>query len=228
MSTINIKENGRVVEKFELVSSTKRVIPKVVNKVQPRYKDGRYASYSVRPRATKKNNVPVITPYVRFEIKQLLHKALTTTVVTMLLLLALAVCVADSQGPTKVEAATEQPVVASPEPQKPLTIRQKIRNAFGDNGDLAIKIASCESHLDPNAKNPLEGSTASGLFQIIKGTWKGYTDAPHSEAFNEDKNIEVAKKLFDKRGTQPWDASKSCWSNSTFRGKNWATMLEDK
>lgn len=47
-----------------------------------------------------------------------------------------------------------------------------IRRVFpGATEDAAIRVAYCESHLNPNAKNPY--STASGLFQLLDSWWKG-------------------------------------------------------
>ena len=50
-----------------------------------------------------------------------------------------------------------------------------IRNVFPDSAEEgAIRVARCESRLDPNAKNPT--SSATGLFQIVRGTWNAYAD----------------------------------------------------
>ena len=107
-----------------------------------------------------------------------------------------------------------KPVTIQPTVEKPLEattgantvvqddIMNYIKQVFGEDSEDALRIASCESKLDPEAKNP--NSSATGIFQIIHSTWGGNTDEPFSEAVNYKKNIEVAKTLFDARGWQPW------------------------
>ena len=72
-----------------------------------------------------------------------------------------------------------------------------------------IRVARCESgfNLDPNAKNP--NSTATGVFQIIIGTWDG--NRCTGERWDFKDNIDCAYKLLDRRGFQPWEASAHCW-----------------
>lgn len=74
-----------------------------------------------------------------------------------------------------------------------------------------IRVARCESgkNLNPRAKNP--SSTASGIFQIIYGTWNG--NDCQGNAFDFVSNIDCAYKIFAKRGFQPWNASRHCWES---------------
>jgi hypothetical protein len=91
-----------------------------------------------------------------------------------------------------------------------LSIKDKIRLAFPEDPDMAVKVAFCESSLNPNAKS--KGSTASGLFQIIRGTWKGYKCGDNP--FDPDQNIACARKIYLRNGwgsTASWDASSNCW-----------------
>lgn len=71
-----------------------------------------------------------------------------------------------------------------------------------------IKIARAESNFKPNAKNP--NSTATGIFQIIIGTWDG--NRCEGERWDFVDNIKCAYKLYKTRGFQPWNASRSKWS----------------
>ena len=71
-----------------------------------------------------------------------------------------------------------------------------------------IRIAKCESGLRPEAKNP--NSTATGIFQIIIGTWDG--NKCEGERWDFQDNIKCAYKLYQSRGFQPWNASKHCWN----------------
>lgn len=71
-----------------------------------------------------------------------------------------------------------------------------------------MAIATAENRpFDPVAKNP--NSSAQGLFQIIKGTWKLHR-CTGLVTVAED-NIACAKKIYESEGTRPWDASKGTW-----------------
>jgi uncharacterized protein YabE (DUF348 family) len=59
-----------------------------------------------------------------------------------------------------------------PPPPAPAQIEQIIRDAaakYGADATQLLRVAYCESRYDPNAYNSVLG--ASGLFQIIPGTW---------------------------------------------------------
>jgi hypothetical protein len=71
-----------------------------------------------------------------------------------------------------------------------------------------IRIAKAESGYNPRAKNPT--STASGIFQIVYGTWNG--NDCQGNAFGFKNNIDCARKLLIARGFQPWVASKAIWN----------------
>ena len=62
---------------------------------------------------------------------------------------------------------------------------------------LAVAVARCESGLRPWAQNPT--STASGLFQILGGPTGVWS------------NTELARRMYNERGWEPWTASESCW-----------------
>ena len=78
---------------------------------------------------------------------------------------------------------------------------------------LFLKIAECESQLNPKAKNPT--STASGIFQFLKSTWDKTIMELGRElsVFNPVHKTEAAAYLFKKEGTKPWLASYGCWKN---------------
>jgi hypothetical protein len=71
-----------------------------------------------------------------------------------------------------------------------------------------IRIARAESGLRPDAKNPM--STATGVFQIIIGTWDG--NKCEGERWDYIDNIKCGYRLYQRRGFQPWNASKHVWS----------------
>jgi hypothetical protein len=74
-----------------------------------------------------------------------------------------------------------------------------------DRVDWALHIIECESHGDPDAKNPR--STASGLFQHLASLWgeraaaAGWADA---DVFDPFANIAVAAWLLETGGPGHW------------------------
>ncbi|MEK6881186.1 MAG: transglycosylase SLT domain-containing protein [Nanoarchaeota archaeon] len=83
------------------------------------------------------------------------------------------------------------------------------------NPDLFLKVAICESGLNPNAKNP--NSTASGLFQFLKTTWDRTIKEMGKltyDVFNPYHNAEAAAYLINKDGlARHWKESRNCWIN---------------
>jgi len=71
-----------------------------------------------------------------------------------------------------------------------------------------IRIAKCESGFKPDAKNG--SSTATGIFQIVIGTWDG--NRCDGERWNYIDNIKCGWKIYKERGTQPWVSSINCWN----------------
>lgn len=77
----------------------------------------------------------------------------------------------------------------------------RIQSALYDlDGDKMVAIAKCESGLNPNAMN--KKSTATGLFQIINGTWKHYKCT--GGITNPQDNIKCAMKLATLSGLDEW------------------------
>ena len=77
---------------------------------------------------------------------------------------------------------------------------------------VLVDIMKCESN-NRNVRNT-QGSSASGYYQIIKGTWRdhgGREYAPEAIKASKAEQTVVAKRILAKRGTQPWNASKKCW-----------------
>lgn len=86
------------------------------------------------------------------------------------------------------------------------TIEAMVRAEFVD-APIMVDIARAESRFNPLAKNPK--STATGVFQILVGTWADYgcvgsrTDA--------HDNIKCARIIYERSGTTPWISSKANW-----------------
>ena len=105
----------------------------------------------------------------------------------------------------------------TPEPPREKTVDELILETFPES-PVMLEIAYCESGvqtptdcygpINPAAKNPR--STATGVFQILIGTWNAYGCT--GERTNAADNIACAKKIHDARGTRDWNASKHAWS----------------
>ena len=78
------------------------------------------------------------------------------------------------------------------------TVAGMIYEEFGPYGDAAVRVATCESGLNPSAYNPtsIGGSHAEGVFQILyTSTWNGTPEAG-SSPYNARANIRAAHYIF--------------------------------
>ncbi len=71
-----------------------------------------------------------------------------------------------------------------------------IRGIFGSSSDQALRVAQCESGLNPGAYNP---SGAMGLFQIMPGTWAG-TSQRGASPYDPIANARAAHDIFVRDG----------------------------
>lgn len=87
----------------------------------------------------------------------------------------------------------------------PPTVQGMIEARWAGTGHdaRAVRIARCESGLNPQAKN--KRSSASGVFQIVSRTWRAHADADMN-VFNAHDNIEVAYRIWlsDGRSFRQW------------------------
>lgn len=89
------------------------------------------------------------------------------------------------------------------------------------------RIGGCESSGRPDG--PLQwtivnrsGSSASGAFQILDGTWRSWRSAygsdvgapAYARAKDAPPNVQVtvATRAYQRQGTRPWSASRRCWA----------------
>lgn len=105
--------------------------------------------------------------------------------------------------PVQVEVIGVPPKLKADRVQYYLMVYDEFKNE-----PTMLKIAMAESGFNPLAKNP--HSTASGLFQILKGTWAAHKCT--GDVFNPHDNIQCARKIYNDSGFSPWDASKDNWS----------------
>ena len=92
------------------------------------------------------------------------------------------------------------------------TTEQKIRTAASKAGidpNLAVKVAQCESGLNPLAVNiNTDGSIDRGLYQINS---KYHTEVTEAQAFDPDFSIQFFITAFKAGNISWWNASKTCW-----------------
>jgi nucleoid-associated protein YgaU len=72
-------------------------------------------------------------------------------------------------------------------------------------------IAQCESSGNPQASN----GTHFGLFQFDLPTWRSVGGTGNPMNASAAEQYKRAEMLLAARGTQPWNASKSCWQGHT-------------
>lgn len=87
-----------------------------------------------------------------------------------------------------------------------------VANKFGIDEDLAIKVAHCESSLNPLAvrRNPA-GSIDRGLYQ-----WNDYyhPEVSNKEAFNIEHSTYLFCQAVASDNLRWWYSSKHCWGQS--------------
>lgn len=95
-----------------------------------------------------------------------------------------------------------------PAPPAPAEIEAIIRAAaakYGADAEQLLRVAYCESRYDPLAYNGILG--ASGLFQIIPGTWRANSAAAGyggASVFDPVANANVAAFMFANRQAGQW------------------------
>ncbi len=127
--------------------------------------------------------------------------------------LSIALALATALGGSSASVAQLQ----QPMPQ-PQTVEQYVREYFADEPVMA-EIASCESHFKQfgadgqvlkNSK-----SSAVGIFQIMSSIHSTFADEKLGlDIYTIQGNVAYAKYIYEKQGTAPWNASKSCWGKS--------------
>jgi Transglycosylase-like domain len=74
---------------------------------------------------------------------------------------------------------------------------------------MLSKIVQCESGGNPRVVNSIG---AGGLFQFLPGTWQAMGGKGLPQNASPGEQWMRARLLMAQQGTNPWYASKSCWS----------------
>lgn len=111
---------------------------------------------------------------------------------------------------TFIPSTTTYVAPPEPEPKDPL-------KAFYDEAPVMEKVAWCESREKQSArrKNFTEDgrhwSTDVGLFQINDFYWKEKSEELGYDIYTKEGNIKMARWLYERHGTDPWEWSAGCW-----------------
>jgi hypothetical protein len=103
--------------------------------------------------------------------------------------------------PVKINP-TSRPTVPVPASPGQVAVIAMIEQVFGPHATAAIKVARCESGLNPLAYNPISigGNHAVGLFQILyPSTWRSTSQAS-SSPYSAMANILAAHQIFVRDG----------------------------
>jgi hypothetical protein len=87
-------------------------------------------------------------------------------------------------------------------------VKAAIRRAWDGNDRRAIRVARCESGLNPTATSP--SGTYLGLWQFSRATWRAYGGQGNDpRKVGAGKQTAVAYRLFQDRGWAPWPSCSS-------------------
>lgn len=111
-----------------------------------------------------------------------------------------------STAPTDTDNGVKEGEANGGQPATSLSIEEKIRITFPEEPDIMLAIAKAESKLNPHALNRANrnGSVDIGIFQI--NSIHGYDE---EYLKNEDNNLIIARKIYDKQGLNAWSAYKN-------------------
>lgn len=89
-------------------------------------------------------------------------------------------------------------------------VENSIRQHFGDEAEVAIQVAQCESGLRPDAVGyNTNGSYDTGVFQINSIHAKKIPSPNKKEwLMNPENNIKLAKQIYDRQSWSPWVCAK--------------------
>ncbi len=122
---------------------------------------------------------------------------------------AQAIVIVNTAHANRTERENTPEQVEQEQPAQVLTITEQIhqiaQNNNFDDAALLVRIAKCESTLNPKAKNA--HSSATGLFQILD---------MHGLTTEERENVETSTtwtiEKINAGGLSAWNASRECWS----------------
>lgn len=100
-----------------------------------------------------------------------------------------------------------------------LTVEEKVRLYFDDMPIMA-EVARCESqfaHINPITGTVIRGRVNPldvGVMQINQYYHDSKAKSMGLDLIKFTDNLEYARYLYEREGTEPWNASKACWQNN--------------
>ena len=100
----------------------------------------------------------------------------------------------------------------------PQSVEQRVREYFSDI-PIMFEVARCESTFrqnDPITGQPLRGvvnSSDVGVMQINEYYHLDRAERLGYNIYTLEGNLDYARYLYERKGTQPWQASQPCWGN---------------
>lgn len=88
-------------------------------------------------------------------------------------------------------------------------IKQEIAFVFHEEPNTFIRIAECESELNPKAHN--EETDDFGILQINKHYHGDEMESLGLDPLDVKDNLTFGRRLYDESGKSPWSASRHCW-----------------
>jgi hypothetical protein len=121
--------------------------------------------------------------------------------------------------------------ISKKEVENLMSTEEYVRNYFSDI-PIMVKIAQCEStfrHLDRdgNIHRGRVNRSDVGVMQINEYYHLEEAENANYDIYTLEGNTAYARKLYEKKGTQPWISSKPCWGKYE-NGANLALNLGTK
>lgn len=88
-------------------------------------------------------------------------------------------------------------------------IERLIRETFPEQPEVMLRIAKCESGLQPRVVSPTKDV---GIYQINLAAHGQRLKELDLDPYDVEQNLIYARMLYDNRGTGDWYMSKHCWN----------------
>jgi hypothetical protein len=119
---------------------------------------------------------------------------------------------------SRVIKKTEEIKKEIKESKRTLTTEEHVKNFFADT-PVMVEIARCESSFrhydrDGSVLRGVVNKSDVGVMQINKYYHGAKAVELGLDLHSKEGNMMYAKYLYEKEGTNPWSASRSCWDTS--------------
>lgn len=102
--------------------------------------------------------------------------------------------------PEPTPRPTPRPAPSSRPTESRAEVEAAIRSTWAGDDDEAVRVATCESGLNPRAAN----GPNLGLWQITQGTWTTYGGTGDPRDHSSSEQTAVAWRIYRSKGWAPW------------------------